>query len=157
MEKLLKWRIYPIGNGEFILVGVTSYGRKIEQKISKKNLKQAKLNTSYLQIFVNIGCCYRLWFKDADFSKPITPMRVMKKTPQRYVLDAVYCLMAEVSMFVCGFSKEVDKDYLRNERNIGVFFNDDPNDEYGFDLNIAVNLLLKAADGVEKSSFSKYK
>lgn len=152
MGNLLKWRIYPVGNDEFILVGVTGYGRKIEEKISRKNLKQIKLNTSYLQMFVCYGCCFRLWFKDADLSKPITPMRIMKKTPQRFVLDAVYCMMAEVSMFVCGFSKEVDKDYLRNTKPIAVFFNDDPNDEYGFDLDIAVNLLLKTAGGVEQSS-----
>lgn len=148
MIKLIKWRITPAKNGEFILTGVTRYGHKIEQKISGKNIKQARLNTSYLRTYVDVGFGYELWFKDADLSMPITPMRRMKIIPQRDVLSAAYCLMAEVSMVLCGFSKEVDKDYLKTEKSVGVFFNDDPADEYGFDLDIAIKLLLQAG-GVE--------
>ncbi len=148
MSVLFNWRISPRSDNEFILVGTDKYGRKIEYTIKKNKIKSMRLHTSYIEIIVNMAFCYRLWYKDADMSKPITPMRVMKRNPQKNKLDALYCLMAEVSMYICGFSKEVDKDYLKTEKSIGVFFNDDPADEYGFCLDIAIKLLLQAA-GVE--------
>ena len=99
---------------------------------------------------------YLLWFKDADMSKAIAPMRAVKRQPKQSTIDAVYCMMAEVSMYLCGFVKEVDKDYLRRTKPLNLFLNSASDDEEAFNLDIAVEILLKA--GVkEKISPLDYK
>ena len=84
-----------------------------------------------------------LRFKDADMSKAIAPMRAVKRQPKQSTIDAVYCMMAEVSMYLCGFVDEVNKDYLRNTESLSVFFNNSSDDGVEFNLDIAVEILLK--------------
>lgn len=99
---------------------------------------------------------YLLWFKDADMSKAIAPMRAVKRQPKRSTIDAVYCMMAEVSMYLCGFVKEVDKDYLRRTKPLNLFFSSSSDDGVEFNLDIAVEILLKAGAKEEISPLDKF-
>ena len=99
---------------------------------------------------------YLLWFKDADMSKAIAPMRAVKRQPKQSTIDAVYCMMAEVSMYLCGFVKEVDKDYLRRTKPLNLFFNSASDDEGAFNLDIAVEILLKTGAKEEIRPLDKF-
>lgn len=130
--------------GDFVLTGVDRYGREVHIPIQQENIQYVKLDTSYLQLNLKdkmVG--YLLWFKDADMSKAIAPMRAVKRQPKQSTIDAVYSLMAEVSMYLCGFVKEVNKDYLRRTKPLNLFFNSASDDEEAFNLDIAVDILLK--------------
>ncbi|HAI91161.1 MAG TPA: hypothetical protein DCM21_01230 [Butyrivibrio sp.] len=50
-------------------------------------------------------------------------------------VDAVYCMMADASMYLCGFVKEVDKDYLRRTKPLNLFLNSASGDEKAFNLD----------------------
>lgn len=131
-------------NGSFILTGIGKYDRLVRVPIQQDNIQYAKLDTSYLQINTKDRLeGYLLWFKDADMSKAIAPMRAVKRQPKQSTIDAVYCMMAEVSMYLCGFVKEVDKDYLRRTKPLNLFLNSASDDEGAFNLDIAVEILLK--------------
>ena len=144
-------------DGSFILPGIGKYDRLVRVPIQQDNIQYAKLDTSYLQINTKDRLeGYLLWFKDADMSKAIAPMRAVKRQPKQSTIDAVYCMMAEVSMYLYGFVKEVDKDYLRRTKPLNLFLNSASDDEEAFNLDIAVEILLKA--GVkEKISPLDYK
>lgn len=144
MEKVKKWRFHLKDKGDFVLTGVDRYGREVHIPIQQENIQYVKLDTSYLQLNLKdkmVG--YLLWFKDADMSKAIAPMRAVKRQPKQSTIDAVYSLMAEVSMYLCGFVKEVNKDYLRRIKPLNLFFNSASDDEEAFNLDIAVDILLK--------------
>lgn len=144
MEKLKKWRFHLKDKGDFILAGLDRYGREVHIPIQQNNIEYAKLDTSYLQLNLNNKIeGYLLWFKDADMSKAVTPMRAVKRQPKQSTIDAVYCMMAEVSMYLCGFVDEVKKEYLRNTKPLSVFFNNSSDDGVEFNLDIAVEILLK--------------
>jgi len=131
-------------DGSFILTGIGKYDRLVRVPIQQDNIQYAKLDTSYLQINTKDRLeGYLLWFKDADMSKAIAPMRAVKRQPKQSTIDAVYCMMAEVSMYLCGFVKEVDKDYLRRTKPLNLFLNSASDDEGAFNLDIAVEILLK--------------
>ena len=131
-------------DGSFILTGIGKYDRLVRVPIQQDNIQYAKLDTSYLQINTKDRLeGYLLWFKDADMSKAIAPMRAVKRQPKQSTIDAVYCMMAEVSMYLCGFVKEVDKDYLRRTKPLNLFLNSASDDEEAFNLDIAVEILLK--------------
>lgn len=157
MVVLKKWRFHLTDDGEFILTGVDRYGREVHIPVQQDNIQYVKLDTSYLQINTKDRLeGYLLWFKDADMSKAIAPMRAVKRQPKQSTIDAVYCMMAEVSMCLCGLVKEVDKDYLRRTKPLNLFLNSASDDEEAFNLDIAVEILLKA--GVkEKISPLDYK
>lgn len=105
MELLKKWRFHLTDNGEFILAGVDKYGREVHIPIQQENIQYIKLDTSYLQLNIKDRVeSYLLWFKDADMSRAIAPMRAVKRQPKQSTIDAVYCMMAEVSMYLCGKS-----------------------------------------------------
>lgn len=111
---------------------------------TKKNIQRITLETSFLQVHIN-NSIYRLWFRDADLSKPITPMRVMKRQPGESCLNAVYCLLAEVSYYLYGFEKEVNRDYFKNTKNFQKYFGDNGSgDENDFQLETAIDILLHA-------------
>lgn len=46
-------------------------------------------------------------------------------------------------MYLCGIVKEVDKDYLRGTKPLNLFFSSSSDDEGAFNLDIAVEILLK--------------
>jgi hypothetical protein len=144
MQVLKRWRFHLTDNGDFILTGVGRYNNQIRVLIRYENIQYAKMDTSYLQINLkNKVTGYILYFKEADMSKAIAPMRAVKRQPKQFTIDAVYCMMAEVSMYLCGFVDEVNKDYLRNTKSLSVFFNNSSDDGVEFNLDIAVEILLK--------------
>lgn len=157
MVVLKKWRFHLTNDGEFILTGVDRYGREVHIPIQQDNIQYVKLDTSYLQINTKDKLeGYLLWFKDADMSKAIAPMRAVKRQPKQSTIDAVYCMMAEVSMYLCGFVKEVDKDYLRRTKPLNLFLNSASDDEGAFNLDIAVEILLKTGAKEEISPLDKF-
>ena len=144
-------------DGSFILTGIGKYDRLVRVPIQQDNIQYAKLDTSYLQLNLKdkmVG--YLLWFKDADMSKAIAPMRAVKRQPKQSTIDAVYSLMAEVSMYLCGFVKEVNKDYLRRTKPLNLFFNSASDDEEAFNLDIAVEILLKTGENEKISPLDKF-
>lgn len=145
MVELKKWRLRLDDNGDFILHGLAKYGVVMSKPATKKNIQRIALETSFLQVHIN-NSIYRLWFRDADLSKPITPMRVMKRQPGESCLDAVYCLLAEVSYYLYGFEKEVNRDYLKNTMNFQKYFGDTGSNgnEDDFQLETAIDILLQA-------------
>ena len=144
-------------DGSFILTGIGKYDRLVRVPIQQDNIQYVKLDTSYLQLNMNNKIeGYLLWFKDADMSKAIAPMRAVKRQPKQSTIDAVYCMMAEVSMYLCGFVKEVDKDYLRRTKPLNLFLNSASDDEEAFNLDIAVEILLKAGAKEKISPLDKF-
>lgn len=144
-------------DGSFILTGIGKYDRLVRVPIQQDNIQYAKLDTSYLQLNLKdkmVG--YLLWFKDADMSKAIAPMRAVKRQPKQSTIDAVYSLMAEVSMYLCGFVKEVNKDYLRRTKPLNLFFNSASDDEEAFNLDIAVEILLKTGENEKIRPLDKF-
>ena len=142
---------------DFVLTGVDRYGREVHIPIQQENFQYVKLDTSYLQINIKDRLeGYLLWFKDADMSKAIAPMRAVKRQPKQSTIDAVYCMMAEVSMYLCGIVKEVDKDYLRRTKPLNLFLNSASDDEEAFNLDIAVEILLKTGAKEKISHLDKF-
>ena len=157
MVVLKKWRFHMSDDGSFILTGIGKYDRLVRVPIQQDNIQYAKLDTSYLQINTKDRLeGYLLWFKDADMSKAIAPMRAVKRQPKQSTIDAVYCMMAEVSMYLCGFVKEVNKDYLRGTKSLNLFLNSASDDEEAFNLDIAVEILLKAGAKEKISPLDKF-
>ena len=157
MVVLKKWRFHMSDDGSFILTGIGKYDRLVRVPIQQDNIQYAKLDTSYLQINTkNRLEGYLLWFKDADMSKAIAPMRAVKRQPKQSTIDAVYCMMAEASMYLCGLVKEVDKDYLRRTKPLNLFLNSASDDEGAFNLDIAVEILLKAGAKEKISPLDKF-
>lgn len=144
-------------DGSFILTGLGKYDRLVRVPIQQDNIQYVKLDTSYLQINTKDRLeGYLLWFKDADMSKAIAPMRAVKRQPKQSTIDAVYCMMAEASMYLCGLVKEVDKDYLRRTNPLNLFLNSASDDEGAFNLDIAVEILLKAGAKEEIRPLDKF-
>lgn len=157
MVVLKKWRFHMSDDGSFILTGIGKYDRLVRVPIQQDNIQYAKLDTSYLQINTKDRLeGYLLWFKDADMSKAIAPMRAVKRQPKQSTIDAVYCMMAEALMYLCGLVKEVDKDYLRRTKPLNLFLNSASDDEGAFNLDIAVEILLKAGAKEKISPLDKF-
>ena len=157
MVVLKKWRFHMSDDRSFILTGIGKYDRLVRVPIQQDNIQYAKLDTSYLQINTKDRLeGYLLWFKDADMSKAIAPMRAVKRQPKQSTIDAVYCMMAEASMYLCGLVKEVDKDYLRRTKPLNLFLNSASDDEGAFNLDIAVEILLKAGAKEKISPLDKF-
>lgn len=157
MVVLKKWRFHLREREDFVLTGVDRYGREVHIPVQQDNIQYVKLDTSYLQINTKDRLeGYLLWFKDADMSKAIAPMRAVKRQPKQSTIDAVYCMMAEASMYLCGFVKEVDKDYLRRTKPLNLFFNSASDDEEAFNLDIAVEILLKTGAKEEIRPLDKF-
>lgn len=157
MNVLKRWRFHLTDDGEFILTGVNRYGREVNILVQQENIQYIKLDTSYLQLNMNNKIeCYLLWFKDADMSKAIAPMRAVKRQPKQSTIDAVYCMMAEVSMYLCGIVKEVDKDYLRRTKPLNLFLSSTSDNEEAFNLDIAVEILLKTGAKEKISPLDKF-
>ena len=157
MVVLKKWRFHMSDDGSFILTGIGKYDRLVRVPIQQDNIQYAKLDTSYLQNNTKDRLEGNLLrFKDADMSKAIAPMRAVKRQPKQSTIDAVYCMMAEASMYLCGLVKEVDKDYLRRTKPLNLFLNSASGDEGAFNLDIAVEILLKAGAKEKISPLDKF-
>ena len=92
----------------------------------------------------------------ADMFKAIALMRAVKRQPKQSTIDAVYCMMAEASMYLYGLVKKVDKDYLRRTKPLNLFLNSASDDEEAFNLDIAVEILLKAGAKEKISPLDKF-
>lgn len=157
MNVLKRWRFHLRDKGDFVLTGVDRYGREVHIPVQQEDIQYIKLDTSYLQINTKDKLeGYLLWFKDADMSKAIVPMRAVKRQPKQSTIDAVYCMMAEVSMYLCGIVKEVDKDYLRRTKPLNLFLSSASDDEGAFNLDIAVEILLKTGVKEKISPLDKF-
>ena len=157
MVVLKKWRFHLREREDFVLTGVDRYGREVHIPVQQDNIQYVKLDTSYIQINTKDRLeGYLLWFKAADMSKAIAPMRAVKRQPKQSTIDAVYCMMAEASMYLCGLVKEVDKDYLRRTKPLNLFFNSASDDEEAFNLDIAVEILLKTGAKEEIRPLDKF-
>ena len=157
MQVLKRWRFHLTDNGDFILTGVGRYNNQIRVLIRYENIQYAKMDTSYLQINLKKKVTgYMLYFKEADMSKVIAPMRAVKQQPKKSLVDAVYCMMAEVSIYLCGLTDEVNKDYLKNTKPLNIFFNASSDDGVDFNLDISVDILLKAGAKEKISPLNKF-
>ena len=157
MVVLKKWRFHLREREDFVFTGVDRYGREVHIPVHQDNIQYVKLDTSYLQLNMNNKIeGYLLWFKDADMTKAIAPMRAVKRQHTQSTNDAVYCMMAEASMYLCGLVKEVDKDYLRRTKPLNLFLNSASDDEEAFNLDIAGEILLKAGAKEKISPLDKF-
>lgn len=157
MVVLKKWRFHLREREDFVLTGVDRYGREVHIPVQQDNIQYVKLDTSFLQLNMNNKIAgYMLWFKDADMSKAIAPMRAVKRQPKQSTIDAVYCMMAETSMYLCGLVKEVDIDYLRRTKPLNLFLDSASDDDGAFNLDIAVEILLKTGAKEEISPLDKF-
>ncbi len=59
-------------------------------------------------------------------------------------------------MYLCGFVQEVDKDYLRRTKPLNLFFNSSSDDEGAFNLDIAVDILLRTGAKEKISPLDKF-
>lgn len=148
MVELRRWRLRLDDTGDYILNGVNKHGIIVSKPIKKKNIERIDLDTSFLQIHLS-NRIYRLWFREVDLSKPIVPMRIMKRQPRQSYLDAVYCLIAEVSYYLSGFEKEVNRDYLQNTKNLQMYFGDVADKDGSFHLETAIDILLQVGGVVQ--------
>lgn len=157
MVVLKKWRFHLREREDFVLTGVDRYGREVHIPVQQDNIQYVKLDTSFLQLNMNNKIeGYMLWFKDADMSKAIAPMRAVKRQPKQSTIDAVYCMMAETSMYLCGLVKEVDIDYLRRTKPLNLFLDSASDDDGAFNLDIAVEILLKTGAKEKISPLDKF-
>lgn len=157
MVVLKKWRFHLREREDFVLTGVDRYGREVHITVQQDNIQYVKLDTSFLQLNMNNKIAgYMLWFKDVDMSKAIAPMRAVKRQPKQSTIDAVYCMMAETSMYLCGLVKEVDIDYLRRTKPLNLFLDSASDDDGAFNLDIAVEILLKAGAKEKISPLDKF-
>ena len=66
------------------------------------------------------------------------PMYINKYKVRATYLHALYAIVAEVSYYLSGFSKEINRDYLMNTKEISKFY-------INRDVDIIIKELLKAA------------
>lgn len=96
----------------------------------------------YIDIRLKTGREYRVWYYDMDMSRVSVPMYINKYKMKSTYLHAIYAVVAEVSYYLSGFSKEINRDYLMNTSEISKFY-------INRDVDIIIKELLKAA-GVDE-------
>lgn len=92
----------------------------------------------YIDIRLKTGREYRIWYYDMDMSRVSVPMYINKYKMKSTYLHAIYAVVAEVSYYLSGFSKEINRDYLMNTSEISKFY-------INRDVDIIIKELLKAA------------
>lgn len=145
MEDLRKWHLRPLPNENFVLDGYDGVGFHLERELRFEEMQIPQLHQDYIQIrFKNSKKEYRLWWKDINFSRPSVPLYIRgDKLHSRY-FHAIYAVIAEVSYYACGFSKEINREYLKNTHELAKFY-------VNRDLEAMIKTMLKAA-GVEEGS-----
>ena len=96
----------------------------------------------YIDIRLKTGREYRIWYYDMDMSRVSVPMYINKYKMKSTYLHAIYAVVAEVSYYLSGFSKEINRDYLMNTSEISKLY-------INRDVDIIIKELLKAA-GVDE-------
>lgn len=144
MKDLKKWHLRPLPDGNFVLDGYGSLGYHFERELRFEEMNIPLLYQDYIQVRFKKGKEYRLWWRNINFSRPSVPLYIRgDKLHSRY-FHAIYAVIAEVSYYACGFSKEINMDYLRNTPELAKFY-------VNRDLEAMIETMLKAA-GVEEGS-----
>lgn len=92
----------------------------------------------YIDIRLKTGREYRIWYYDMDMSRVSVPMYINKYKVRATYLHTLCAIVAEVSYYLSGFSKEINRGYLINTKEISKFF-------INRDVDIIIKELLKAA------------
>ena len=118
MEKLKRVHLRPLISGDFVIEGITYKGKHIEEKLDVQSVDLCLMMQFYIDIRLKTGREYRIWYYDMDMSRVSVPMYINKYKVRATYLHALYAIVAEVSYYLSGFSKEINRDYLMNTKEI---------------------------------------
>lgn len=138
MKELKRVHLRPLISGDFIIDGITYKGQHIEKKLDVQSVNLCLMMQFYIDIRLKTGREYRIWYYDMDMSRVSVPMYINKYKVRATYLHALYAIVAEVSYYLSGFSKEINRDYLMNTSEISKFY-------INRDVDIIIKELLKAA------------
>lgn len=138
MEELKRVHLRPLVSGDFVIDGITYRGKHIEEKLDVQSVDLCLMTQFYIDIRLKTGREYRIWYYDMDMSRVSVPMYINKYKMKSTYLHAIYAVVAEVSYYLSGFSKEINRDYLMNTSEISKFY-------INRDVDIIIKELLKAA------------
>ena len=142
MEELKKVHLRPLMNGNFVLEAINRWGYRIQEELRFIEIKSVMLTQYYLNIRFKKGKEYRIWYQDIDFSRVSVPSYVSGYKVKANYFHALYAVIAEVSYYASGFSKEINRDYLLNTKELAKFY-------INQDVEVMIKTMLKAA-GVEE-------
>ncbi|MBO5031679.1 MAG: hypothetical protein J6D08_07310 [Lachnospiraceae bacterium] len=138
MEELKKVHFRPLVNGSFVLEAVTPLGYHIERELRYIEIEISMLTQYYIDIKFKKGKHYRIWFRDIDFSRVSVPLYVSGYKLKSNYFHALYAVIAEVSYYTSGFSKQINRDYLLKTKELAKFY-------VNQDVEIIIKTLLEAA------------
>ena len=148
MEELKRVHLRPLVSGDFIIDGITYKGQHIEKKLDVQSVNLCLMMQFYIDIKLTTGREYRIWYHDMDMSRVSVPMYINKYKVRATYLHALYAIVAEVSYYLSGFSKEINRDYLINTKEISKFY-------INRDVDIIIKEMLKAAGIDEEGLLDK--
>ena len=143
MEDLTKVYLRPLPNGNFVLEAYNGVGYHIEREIRFVELKSCMLIQEHMTLEFKKGKAYRIWLCDLDFSRTWIPLYVRGGLLRASYFHILYALAAEVSYYVSGFSKEINRKYLRNTREFADFWKNQ-------DMEVMLGILLRVAGAKER-------
>lgn len=138
MEELKKVHFRPLINGNFVLDAYDRLGYHIERELKYMEIEISILTQYYLDIRFKKGKEYRIWFQDIDFSKVSVPLYVSGYKVKANYFHALYAVIAEVCYYTSGCSKQINRDYLRNTKELAKFY-------VNQDVEVMIKTLLQAA------------
>ena len=138
MHSLIKVRLRPLPNGNFVLDAYDHLGCHIKKELRFVELRSCMLCQDHLTLEFKKGKKYEIWLCDLDFSKPWVPLYIRGGRQGEGYLRILYDLAAEVSQYVFGFSKEINRDYLRSFKDSEKFWKNQ-------DMDVMLRILLRAA------------
>lgn len=138
MEELKKVHFRPLVNGNFVLDAYDRLGYHIERELKYMEIEISILTQYYLDIRFRKGKVYRIWFQDIDFSRVSVPLYVSGYKVKANYFHALYAVIAEVSYYTSGFSKQINRDYLLNTKELAKFY-------VNQDAEVMIKTLLEAA------------
>lgn len=138
MEELKKVHFRPLVNGNFVLDAYDRLGYHIERELKYMEIEISILTQYYLDIRFKKGKEYRIWFQDIDFSKVSVPLYVSGYKIKANYFHALYAVIAEVSYYASGCNKQINRDYLRNTKELAKFY-------VNQDVEVMIKTLLQAA------------
>lgn len=142
MEELKKVHFRPLANGNFVLNAYDRMGYHLERELKYTEMEICLLTQYYLDIRFKREKEYRIWFHDIDFSRVSVPLYVSGYKVKANYFHALYAVIAEVSYYASGFSKQINRDYLLNTKELAKFY-------VNQDVEVMIKTLLQAA-GVEE-------
>lgn len=146
-EELTRVRLKPLPNGNFVLDAYNNLGYHIEKELRFPEVKSCLLTQEFLNIRFKNDKVYKIWLCDLDFSKPWVPLYVRGGVLKAGYLHILYALASEVSYNLCGFSTEINRNYLRNTKEFADFWKNQ-------DMEKMLEALMKTAKGGVKNAGS---